>query len=101
MGILGKLHILTLMGIISHIELLHLCDLTLPHTRLFINQHLIDLILMFNQLAIAQIDHTYAETLRGTMGITEFQPLRALEGCYDIVGDITFGISIPSRAILR
>ncbi len=59
------------MGIIIHIKLLHLRDITLLDGSFLINQRLEHIVLMFNQLTISQIDHTDTVTLRSTVGITE------------------------------
>ena len=43
------------MGIIIHIKLLHLRDITLPDGSFLINQRLEHIVLMFNQLTISQM----------------------------------------------
>ena len=95
---LGELHIL-ITHLVSLIEAYHFGDVLLPDGNVLVNHRVVALVFQFNQLILSWEEHTDAKTLGRTMRVTEFQPLRPLEGSNDIVGDITVGIGIPNRTI--
>ena len=99
MGPLGKRHI-PITHLVSMIYLVHLSKVFLPNGDFLINQRMVTLVFHLDKFTLSGEKHTHTETLRGTVGITELQSLRSLEGCGDVIGEIAICVSIPRTAIL-
>ena len=85
--------------IVGSIQLAHLGNVAIPDGQLLVDQRMETFVFIFDETAVAQIDHADAETLRGAVDVAELETLRTLEGSNDVVGDVAVGIGIPRSAV--